>query len=98
MPDASPSPAGEHNTCGVLVQTLPGRVHGVGEALARLPGVEVHQVCADGRLVVTVEDTAGRKAAETLSAINVMQGVLCAALVFHHCDRGDAATVAAQEV
>jgi nitrate reductase NapD len=91
MPDSSAAGSGEFNLCGVLVQTRPERVEDLTRALRGLPGVEVHHGAADGRLVVSVEDTDESFAGDTLSRIHRIDGVICAALVYHHCEPREAA-------
>lgn len=78
------------NVCGVLVHTRPERTAEVAEALRRLPGVEVHQTLANGRLVVTVEDSGGVRAADSLLQLHRIDGVVAAGLVYHHTDAGPA--------
>ncbi len=75
------------NTCGVLVHANPNRIARVAEALAGLPGVEVHETASGGRIVVTVEDTPSTLALDTLGSIHRLDGVIAAALVFHHFDQ-----------
>ena len=84
---------------GILVHTPPAAREATCEALARLPGVEVHASAAAGRRVVTAEDVDGADPAETLLKIQNMTGVLSAALVFHRIEdgEGDAASAAAQQ-
>lgn len=77
------------NLCGVLVHAWPESRHQVAQALAALPGVEVHRVADDGRLIVTVEDAPGDGpngtwAGATIDRFNSVQGVLSVALVYHH--------------
>ncbi|MCG8558756.1 MAG: chaperone NapD [Hyphomicrobiales bacterium] len=75
---------------GLVVHALP-RDHGkVRETLAELPGVEVHNVTEDGRLVVTVEDVDGTDPGAVVLDIHKIAGVLSAALVFHHFEDDDA--------
>ena len=76
----------EFNICGVFVQTTPARLGEVGSALASTPGVDIHQTEDDGRMVVTVEDTPDKYASQTLSELRLVEGVLSASLVYHHCD------------
>ena len=78
-----------HNVCGVLVHARPGCVAEAQRALSDLPGVEIHQVSADGRLVVTVEDADGMPAALTLATLHETSGVASTALVYHHCVTDD---------
>ena len=87
MPEPAPAPSPEFNLCGVLVHARPRRQAEVRGVLAALPGVEVHAALEDGRLVVTVEDAGHARAADTLSRIHRVEGVLSAALVYHHCER-----------
>jgi nitrate reductase NapD len=80
------------NIAGVLVHARAERHGAIRQSLARMPGVEVHQATADGRLVVTVEDTAETAAADSLLAIHRLDGVVSAALVYHHFEpEGDPA-------
>lgn len=76
------------NICGVLVHTLPARTAEVAAALQRIPGGELHGSAEDGRLIVTVEDTASTAAVDGLAAIHALPGVVAAALVYHHFEPG----------
>ncbi len=78
--------AEEFNICGVLVHARRERAADVGEVLAALPGIEVHQRTDDGRLIITIEDTPQRMASETLADIHKIDGVLSASLVYHQTD------------
>jgi nitrate reductase NapD len=72
------------NLCGVLVHAFPDRLSAVEAALTALPGVEIHLRGANGRLVVTVEDTDGSLAIDRVADIHRVSGVVAAALVTHH--------------
>lgn len=72
------------NICGVLVHALPAKLDAVIGALSSLDGVEVHRTADGGRIVVSVEDTETTLAIDTLSAIHRLDGVVAAALVYHH--------------
>jgi nitrate reductase NapD len=72
--------------CGVLVVAHPDHRSQVALALAAIDGVEVHGVEADGRMVVTVEDTADEWAGQILTRLPTVEGVLSTALVYHHCE------------
>lgn len=82
------------NICGVLVHANPVKTQRVVAALSDLPGVEVHEVAdldgasaqPTGRIVVTVEDTDDVLALDTLGRIHRTDGVVAAALVYHHFD------------
>ncbi|RAU22227.1 hypothetical protein CU669_08850 [Paramagnetospirillum kuznetsovii] len=74
------------NICGVLVHVKPDIRHQVNEVLAAKPGVEIHTMTDDGRLVITVEDAEGAWAGSTITSFHDVPGVLSVALVYHHFD------------
>ena len=67
-----------------IVHALPGRIGRLRTQLAGLPGVEIHAETPDGRFIVTVEDSAGSSAGDTLLALHRIEDVLAAALVSHY--------------
>lgn len=67
-----------------IVHVLPGRAEALGRRLAALPGVDIHARSDDGRFVVTVEDTAGATAGDTLLGLHRIEDVLSVALVSHY--------------
>lgn len=71
------------NVIGVLVHAVPGQTDAVAAALAALPGVEVHALARDGRLVATASDLDGRFASDSLMAMQQLAGVVSASLVYH---------------
>lgn len=84
--ETCPAPTAVKNICGALVYSWPERSDQVRRDLAALSGVEVHYVTDDGKLVVTVEDTAAGWAGATVERFNTIEGVLSVALVYHHFD------------
>lgn len=74
------------NIASVIVRAHPDRLGGVRRALLALPGVDIHADPGDGRLVVTVEDTARSRAADVLVEMHRLEGVLSAALVYQYAD------------
>ncbi|MBI2236038.1 MAG: chaperone NapD [Magnetospirillum sp.] len=74
------------NICGVLVYVRPELRDTVRDTLAAMPGVEVHQVTDQGKMVVTVEDADGHWAGATITSFNDVEGVMSFALVYHHFD------------
>jgi len=76
------------NICGVLVHASADRVDDVAAAIRRIPGGEVHGVKENGRLIVTVEDTADAAAIDGLSSIHKLPGVIAATLVYHNFESG----------
>jgi nitrate reductase NapD len=85
-----PRPDGPHNICGVAVHALPGRARDLEDSLTALPGVEVHAVTANGRLVVTIEDTRATLAAAILNDLPGLPGVASVALVYHNFEQPEA--------
>jgi nitrate reductase NapD len=73
------------NISGVIVHARPERTHEVRAALERLPGVEVHAVTDNGRLVVTVEEYGASDGRANMELHNI-DGVLSAAMIYHHCE------------
>lgn len=74
------------NIAGVLVHSRPEGAEAVAAALVQMPGVELHHRTAEGRLIVTVEDTDASRAGDVLLAMHNQPGVLSATLVYHHFD------------
>jgi nitrate reductase NapD len=72
------------NICSLVVHARPERLGGVQASLEKIPGVEVHGRSDDGKLVVTVEDAGEHLAAETTMAINNLDGVVNAVLIYHY--------------
>lgn len=83
------------NINGLLVHASPDKRYEVGLRLAAMPGVEIHQATEDSRFVVTVEDVNGSDPGDAVLAIHRMEGVLAAALVFHHSEDEDSTARAA---
>ncbi|MDS4013526.1 MAG: chaperone NapD [Candidatus Accumulibacter sp.] len=71
------------NISSVLVNAQPQAVHEVQRRLLALPGIEIHVVTQDGRLIVTIEAESAQAAADTFSQINQQPGVLSASMVYH---------------
>jgi nitrate reductase NapD len=83
------------NICGVLLHARPGRLDAVRSEVAGLPGVEIHHVTADSRLILTVEERDEALAGETVLALHRVEGVLSAAIVYHHFEPEQEASDAA---
>ena len=67
----------------VLVNARPDLLHEAQVGLAALPGVEVHAVTEDGRLIVTIEADSAQSVAEMFTVIGRQPGVLSASMVYH---------------
>lgn len=68
---------------GVLVHAHPRRGAGVRAALGAMPGVEIHGVNDDGRMVVTIESDTDGETADLFQQLGRVEGVLSVSLVYH---------------
>lgn len=89
LPGALPSQEKPFNVCGLLVHASIDRIEHVKKALHELAGVEVHAVTDDGRLVVTIEDSEEMLAAEMITKVDRLDGVLNSSLVYHQFENQD---------
>ncbi|WP_127478343.1 chaperone NapD [Sulfurivermis fontis] len=71
------------SVAGVLVHAAPAHIERVRAQLTQLPGVEVHAVTPEGKMVVTVEESAERMTGETVMRLYDVEGVLSAAMIYH---------------
>ena len=72
------------NICSCVIHTKIATGTEVARRLETIPGVEVHAGAELDKLVVTVEDTAERFAADTIGALNQVPGVINAMLIYHY--------------
>ena len=73
------------NTVGILIQFQPRERERVQAEVIDL-GCEVHLTTAEGKMVVTLEQSSDGLIADTLVALQDISGVLTAALIYHHYD------------
>jgi len=76
----------EFNICGVLVHAKNNCIEQVKNNLQSMAGVEVHEVTAEGRLVVTIEGESRHYVADTLTGFYNVEGVLSASMVYQFSD------------
>ena len=74
----------ELHVAGILVHTKPDALPYVSSIIAAMPGSEVHATSLDGKLVVTVESVDSAVILDRLDAMNRIQDVISAALVYQH--------------
>ncbi len=77
-----------HNICGCLIQTAPRQTDAAQSAIAATQGCDVHAQDR-GRIVVTIEDTPDRRAADIIMDLHQIPGVLGVTLTYHHFDAPD---------
>jgi nitrate reductase NapD len=73
------------NMSGILVVAMPERCEEVAEALAALPGVEVHQKDpANGKIIVVQEASTIANEADGARAMQAVPGVISVNMVYHY--------------
>ncbi len=70
------------NISGVLVHAHPEQADDVKTRLLEIPGVEVHAVTENGRLIITVEDDDEKMVADTMLNLHQCEGVISAAMIY----------------
>jgi periplasmic nitrate reductase NapD len=78
----------EHHLSSLVVHARPERRDEVADRL-RSMGCEVHIASETGKLVVTLEADSARVLGDTMTAMQLLDGVLAATLVFHHVEPGE---------
>lgn len=71
------------NICGCLVHATPEKAEEVISTINATEGGEVH-AHENGRIVVTVEDTADKRASDQIMDMHQIPGVLTVTLTYHH--------------
>ena len=82
---------------GVVLRVLPEQLVAVLDTLHPTPGVDIAMNPGDGRLVLILEDTAERAAAQTFATIALLPGVLNASLVYEYSGPDIAHAASAQD-
>jgi len=72
--------------CGVLISVKPNFSQEVESQLLAMPGVDVHLVTPEHRLIVTVERVGEASLSDSLSAFNAIPNVLSANLIYEHAE------------
>ena len=71
---------------GVLVHARPEYLNSVRAQLESAPGIEVHAVTPEGRLVTVVEKPTDGELADAFLDMQNTAGVLSASLIYHYSD------------
>jgi len=80
----------ETHIAGVIVHVAPQRLPRARTAIAQLPGVEIRAADDRGKLVVVVEAESGAAILAHLDAMQRIDGVLSALLVYQHAESTEA--------
>ena len=76
--------SGEYHISSLVVHSRPDRVPFIVERIGAIEGAEVHGGEEAGKLIVTLETDTESQVVERINAIQLLDGVLAATLVFHH--------------
>jgi nitrate reductase NapD len=77
----------ELHVSSLVIHGRPERLHAVRSALENMDGVEIHAVGPTGKLIATLETESEYEILARMTAISLLEGVLSAALVFHHVEQ-----------
>ena len=72
------------NIASLVLRIFPAQRAAAEAALMALPGVECHGMSADGKLVVTVEETAESSVSDTMIAVHSVPYVLAVTLAYEN--------------
>jgi nitrate reductase NapD len=79
------APEAEAHISSLVVHVRPEKVDATRVALAGIPGLEIHGE-ERGKFIVTLETETEADIVMRMGEISFLEGVMSAALVFHHCD------------
>ena len=80
----------EVHISSLVVYAAPRRVQSIEDAIAVMPGARVHGSSSHGKLVVTLDASSTDEMLSRITAIQRVDGVLSAALVYQCCETLDA--------
>ncbi len=74
------------NISSALVHAHPANATAVAQRLTALPGVEVHGISPEGKLIVTIESDDDDTTLATYTRIGQVEGVLAAAMIYNQSE------------
>ncbi|WP_262265975.1 chaperone NapD [Microvirga yunnanensis] len=74
----------ECHISSLVVHSLPDCMSSIAQSIGSLDGAEIHGGQDTGKLIVTLETDTESQVVERINAIQLLDGVLAATLVFHH--------------
>ena len=80
----------EVHISSLVVHATPKRLQRIEEAIAAMPGAQVHGSSPNGKLVVTLDATSADEMLSRVGDIQRTDGVLSAALVYQYADTVEA--------
>ncbi len=79
----------EVHISSIVVQGNPVQVDTIAAMIGELPCAEIPLSAGQGKLIVLLEANNEAEIAERMAFISAIEGVLSAALVYHHCEPRD---------
>ena len=86
IPQTHPETQDIISVCGVLVQVHPDKQEATEVRMKQISGLEIHGASDDGKLVVTVETDSYKKTGDAISALQYVEGVLSASMIYQHAE------------
>ncbi|WP_372871615.1 chaperone NapD [Shewanella sp.] len=77
----------EYHVTSLVVHAAPSMANAIHDAIAALPGAEVHATSPEGKLVVTLEGSTQRAILDNVETINALNGVLSSSLIYHQSEQ-----------
>jgi periplasmic nitrate reductase NapD len=74
------------NISSAIVYAKPEQKQTLRAQLIALPGVEVHVITNDGKVVISIESDSDGTAADTYKTIEQLNGVLSVAMIFQQTE------------
>ena len=75
----------EMHIASMIVHAKPERLEKVKRRIVEM-GLELHLVGPEGKIVVTQETDSSGALGDTLTRLQLLDGVFAATMVFHHCE------------
>jgi len=72
--------------CGVMVQILPEKMAEIEPRMLAIPGLEIHGISDNGKVVVTVESGSYKETGNRISELQKLKGVLSASMIYQHTE------------
>ena len=76
----------EFHISSFVVRCLPEKLRDIMAAVAALPGVEIHGNDGCGKFIALLELESDRMLMDTITAIELIKGVVNTSMVYHHAE------------
>jgi len=72
--------------CGVMCQVKPENMPDIEPQMLAIPGLEIHGVDDDGKVIITIESDSYKLTGERISTLQKLKGVLSASMIYQHTE------------